>query len=361
MTTLNLQRMTTLNLQIDRSENIALESPLGMSLPCEFLVELSEAGAKAGLRFEPFLPEGAIVDSATLIVYIDSKGGDNPATRIFGELGDHVEPFAAEAADLSRRTWTSASVSWNDTYVGTGFRASPDLSSVIQQIIERSPKPDALSLFLEHESKVKSLRFRGYGYDSATAPRLDIDFHIPFVAASYAPAWLADALKEVRSRVSETGNRDARRREIVFAVAFAESYLFEWVRDDVLHRNMDELRTYFAHKSRPTVHEKWKKIPRLLLADGRIRDAPDPSKQQREEWNRLVTFRDGLLHAVASFPTPAPGGRKSRAPEPAKEDLEKMEPGWALRVVLERVVELHHKSHTSVPEWLKAQIRPLGP
>ncbi len=354
--------MTTLNLQIVRSENIELESPLGMSLPCEFLVELSEAGAKVGLRFESFrLLAGAIVDSATLTVYIDSKGRDNPDTRIFGELGDHVEPFVAKAADLSQRTWTSASVSWNDTSVGTGFRASPDLSSVIQQIIESSPRLDALSLILEHESKVKSLSFRGYGYDSATAPRLDIDFHTPFVAASYAPAWLADALKEVRLRVSETGDSDARRREIVFAVAFAESYLFEWVRDDVLHSNWDELRTYFPHKSRLTVHAKWKKIPRLLLADGRIRDAPDPSKQQRKEWNSLVTFRDGLLHAVASFPPPAPGSARSTAPEPSKEDIEDMKPGWALRVVLEHVVELHHKSHTPVPEWLKAQIRPLGP
>lgn len=354
--------MTTLILLINRRENIALESPLGTSLPCEVLVELSKAGAKVGLRFEPFaLPWGAIVDGATLTVYIDSKGGDNPTTRIFGELGDHVEPFAAGAGDLSRRTWTSASVSWNDTNVGTGFRESPDLSSVIQQIIERSPRQDALSLFLEHESKVKALRFRGYVYDPTTAPRLVISFHTPLFAASYAPAWLADALKEVRSRVSYTGDPDARRREIVFAVAFAESYLYEWVRDDVLHGNFDELRIYFPHKSRLTVHEKWKKIPRLLRADGRISDVPDPSEQQREEWNRLVTFRDGLLHASASFPTPAPAGMRARAPKPSVEALESMKPGWALRVVLEHVAELHHKSHTPVPEWLKAQIRPLGP
>jgi hypothetical protein len=49
----------------------------------------------------------------------------------------------------------------------------------------------------------------------------------------FAPDWLRDA----RSEAMLLEDIDSRRREIVFAVCFIESYLFEWVRDDVLCRN----------------------------------------------------------------------------------------------------------------------------
>ena len=58
---------------------------------------------------------------------------------------------------------------------------------------------------------------------------------------SFAPEWFADALHEA----GQTGNHHARRREIIFAVCFAESYLVEWVRDEVLNRDFNLLNQYF--------------------------------------------------------------------------------------------------------------------
>ena len=52
---------------------------------------------------------------------------------------------------------------------------------------------------------------------------------------AFAPAWFNDALREAES------NRDARRREIGFPVACAESYLFEWVRDSVVRGDLAAL------------------------------------------------------------------------------------------------------------------------
>src|SRR5437763_1505475 len=59
---------------------------------------------------------------------------------------------------------------------------------------------------------------------------------------SFAPEWFEDALHEAR-----TGQEHhARRREIVFAVCFAESYLLEWVRDEVLKGDFPRLNRYFV-------------------------------------------------------------------------------------------------------------------
>ena len=48
-------------------------------------------------------------------------------------------------------------------------------------------------------------------------------------AYSWARDWFDDA--SIQTRLSD---HRSWRREILFSVCFAESYLFEWVRDDVL-------------------------------------------------------------------------------------------------------------------------------
>jgi hypothetical protein len=65
---------------------------------------------------------------------------------------------------------------------------------------------------------------------------------ILWLSASFARAWYEDALAEARA--GDTFQH-RRRREIVFAVCAVESYLLEWVRDDVLSRNFAALNTYF--------------------------------------------------------------------------------------------------------------------
>ena len=57
--------------------------------------------------------------------------------------------------------------------------------------------------------------------------------------ATYAPAWFQDAQRE-----SALPGIDARRREILFAVCFVESYLLEWTRDEPLKREFKALDDY---------------------------------------------------------------------------------------------------------------------
>ena len=77
---------------------------------------------------------------------------------------------------------------------------------------------------------------------------------------SFAPEWYEDALNEAR------GGKDhhSRRREVVFAVCCIESYLFEWVRDDVLNREFSSLQNYFPDDHLRGIRERWKEVIKTL-------------------------------------------------------------------------------------------------
>jgi hypothetical protein len=72
---------------------------------------------------------------------------------------------------------------------------------------------------------------------------------------SFAPDWFEDALHEAKTGI----DHNAQRREIVFAVCCAESYLFEWVRDEIIGKSdMEEL-----IKIPEQILSPWKKNGRL--------------------------------------------------------------------------------------------------
>jgi hypothetical protein len=160
----------------------------------------------------------------------------------------------------------------------------------------------------------------------------------------YAPEWFGDAVREAGSP-----GHPSRRREIVFSVCFAESYLFEWVLVDVLKRDIRALPTYFPVGRHRGVTEKWKEVPKLLHENGLIPSVPDLGGPHGEEWLKLVSFRDDLVHAATSRPHIA---TTSDPLSPASK-LERLPPGWAVGVVVERVRLTHEATKTRVPDWLE--------
>ena len=164
---------------------------------------------------------------------------------------------------------------------------------------------------------------------------------------SFAPEWYQDAINEAK-----TGkDHNARRREIVFAVNFAESYIVEWVRDDVLHRDFQRFRTCFPANVKYSAYNKWKEIPKLLRDNGLIPRVPDLNQSYREEFRKLVDYRDGLVHAAASRPETS-SLPVTEKPVPPKSLLDQLEPGWAVKVVLELARQLHKAVGTTPPPWL---------
>jgi hypothetical protein len=168
----------------------------------------------------------------------------------------------------------------------------------------------------------------------------------------FAKEWFEDALHEAKTG----SDHNARRREIVFAVCFAESYLFEWIRDQVLDRNdfqrlVTDLNHYFPPGEWQPVTEKWKLIPKRLLRDGRVPATPDLSQSYWERFTKLVDMRNGLVHARSSRPE-ATHLQEIEKPHPSKGYLDKLPAGWATGVVVTLVKELHKAVGTSEPDWL---------
>ena len=168
-----------------------------------------------------------------------------------------------------------------------------------------------------------------------------------WLSYSFAPEWFNDALTEAR-----TGkDHHARRREIIFAVCCAESYLVEWIRDEVLKRDFNRLNQFFPPDERRGVAEKWKEVPKALLDAGLISAVPNLGRSYWRDWLDLVDLRNGLIHARASRPETNPQPDSER-PVPSKGDLDKLPPGWAVKVVVTLVRELHAAVSTPAPAWL---------
>jgi hypothetical protein len=88
----------------------------------------------------------------------------------------------------------------------------------------------------------------------------------------------------------EAGNEglDFRRREILFAVTAAESYLLEWVRDKVLVGNLHEINRYFPPGSKRGVRDKWKDVPKELASANLIAGVQELSGKTWATFDRLV-------------------------------------------------------------------------
>jgi hypothetical protein len=89
-------------------------------------------------------------------------------------------------------------------------------------------------------------------------------------ASHFSKRWFADTCEQ-----SQLPGQDARRREIVFAACLAETYLFEWVLHDVCHNDWDSALEYFPPDARRGVDQKWREVPKALVAGGKLKAAPD--------------------------------------------------------------------------------------
>jgi hypothetical protein len=138
----------------------------------------------------------------------------------------------------------------------------------------------------------------------------------------------------------------------VFAAACAESYLFEWVRDEVLKHDYRALETYFPPGTFRPITDKWKEVPKQLKAEGRIRDVPPLGGGTAwPDFGLLVEFRNGLLHARSSRPETA-GLPEASLPRPSMQQLDDLASGWAVGVVRQLILELCSAAGTPPPEWL---------
>jgi hypothetical protein len=103
------------------------------------------------LRFQNVtIPQGTTISAATFSPNFTSASNTGSAT-INGEAADDSATSTTTANSISSRSKTTASASWNvGTVASTGFQVSPDISSVIQEIVNRGgwASGNALSLLI---------------------------------------------------------------------------------------------------------------------------------------------------------------------------------------------------------------------
>ena len=163
-----------------------------------------------------------------------------------------------------------------------------------------------------------------------------------WISENFAQKWFADALHEAQSGK----DFDSTRREIVFAVCFIESYIFEWVRSIV---QLEEINKYFPPKSNRKLKEKWKEIPGELYNNNKIKMNP---KLDLSKLGLLIKYRNGLVHAKASRPTTDIQPEETK-PCPTRNLLNKLGHGWAVDIAVDLVVQLHNALGSSIPNYIK--------
>lgn len=95
----------------------------------------------AGMRFPSVnIPKGATITSAFISIVPSAGTEDEPLVTVYAENADNSGTFTTTASDISNRSRTTG-VSWSSTDLGasgTSYHNSPDLSSDIQTVIDRS-------------------------------------------------------------------------------------------------------------------------------------------------------------------------------------------------------------------------------
>jgi len=135
-----------------------------------------------GLRFGSVdIPQGATVTSARLVLTPTStqSGASGEQWVVKAQSSDNAPTFTSTSGDISGRTTTSASVNWNvpDTTVDNPVN-SPDLTSVVQEVVNRSGwcGGNAMAFVISSGSTALTRYFHSYEGDASRAPTLEVTY-----------------------------------------------------------------------------------------------------------------------------------------------------------------------------------------
>lgn len=173
--------MTTLTLQVSQSTDDGFESAAGVMDLGSTASTVNLSGQWLAHRFQNVtIPKEAIIISATLSVYIDSLGQQDPAFNIYAEAVDDATTLTTAANNISGRSRTTATVNWTATSLGTGFKPSPNLATVIQEMVNRPGWVSGNDLMMIWDAlSGVALTIRTFDGDPASAATLEITYAPP--------------------------------------------------------------------------------------------------------------------------------------------------------------------------------------
>ncbi len=143
-----MSAQTTITTQVSTGNDDAEEevSNGNIDLGSSDLEIISEGGTDqlVGIRFQGLgIPQGTIILSASIQFTTDETDSGSTSVTIRGEDTDSASIFSNTNSDISNRTLTTASVAWNsipnwNTVGQSGTnQQTPDLTSIVQEIVNR--------------------------------------------------------------------------------------------------------------------------------------------------------------------------------------------------------------------------------
>jgi hypothetical protein len=166
--------------QDDAEENLGNGS---VSLTSDDL-EFGYSGAKAqmtAMRFNGIdIPEGAIITSAYIQFSANSPSSGGSSITFHGEAASNAAQFSASLKNLSSRSQTEASVTWSTpSWTAAGQagqnQRSPDLSAIIQEIIDQQgwAALNSLAILVTGTGERESV---SYDSKSGAVPKLHVEY-----------------------------------------------------------------------------------------------------------------------------------------------------------------------------------------
>ncbi len=133
-------------------------------------------------RFQDIaIPRGTLITRAYVEFRANANDSSTADVTIRGEDVDDAATFASSRDNLSTRSKTSAAVSWNGIPAWTTLSTNqtPDLTSIVQEIIDRSGWSSGNDLAILFESTSSNGDRDSYSYEGASsnAPLLHIEYN----------------------------------------------------------------------------------------------------------------------------------------------------------------------------------------
>jgi len=171
--------MATFNATIVASSDDARESAGTMNLTGANIT-ISANSIYAGLRFlNVTIPPGSTVTAATLSLNISSLTYDDIDLDMYAEDTDDAGTFTTAASNVSGRTLTTATVQWIEGSAGAGVQVSPDISTIIQEVIDRGGWASGNDIAIILRGRTNDCRFEAIDGASGTYSTLDITYTAP--------------------------------------------------------------------------------------------------------------------------------------------------------------------------------------
>ena len=175
--------MTTLNLQVSANNDDANEQQNDTGFNAGSSSTKADSSANiadrsiSGHRFTNVtVPKDAQIITATIQIKPANTSLDDANIDIHAEDVDNAVDFAA-TTDVWNRARTTASVAWVADSLGASYVTSPELKTVIQEIVDRGSwaSGNALMILLKGKSDVTK-QLRPLAFEAIDPVKLDIEY-----------------------------------------------------------------------------------------------------------------------------------------------------------------------------------------